>query len=126
MGLGSSLRVGPWPARAKGCLMPMPFSDVRKFTGDTLNLLMSRAASAPPGWVPLYLQARPMWMATEPRLARSVLKWAQDEVDKGKLFDNLKPVMGTSLFTNRGDAHARSKAAIIHHVQKTMAAKHLL
>jgi cytochrome P450 len=105
--------------------MPMPFSDVRMFTRDTLRLLMERALGAPPGLVPLYLQARPIWLATDPGLARQVLKWPRDEIEKGKLFDNLKPVMGSSLLTNVGQAHTRTKAGLNRHVNKTVAARHL-
>lgn len=105
--------------------MRLPFSDVPAFRRDPLKLLLDRAASAPPGFVPLYLAPRPIWLATDPAIARQVLKWAPEEVDKGRLVQTLKPIMGNSLLTNVGAAHDRTKSAVHRHVQRSAAAKYL-
>ena len=105
--------------------MALPFSDLPRFGRDTLGLLMERALSAEPGFVPLHLQARPMWLATDAALARQILKWPRDEVEKGRLFEQIKAVMGGSLLTNNGEAHDRTKTGLNRHVHKTVAARHL-
>lgn len=105
--------------------MPLPFSDVPAFRRDPLKLVLDRAAGSEPGFVPLYLGPRPIWLVTEPELARKVLKWPTDELDKGRLVATLKPLMGNSLLTNVGADHARSKDAVHRHVQRQTVSRNL-
>ncbi len=105
--------------------MPMPFSDVPAFRRDPLKLILDRSAAAEPGFVPLYLGRRPIWLVTEPELARRILKWPSTDLDKGRLVATLKPLVGESLLTNTGEKHQRSKDAIHRHVQRTAVTKHL-
>lgn len=105
--------------------MPIPFSDVPAFRRDPLRLILDRAASNAPGFVPLYLGRRPVWLVTEPELARRILKWPTDDLDKGRLVATLKPLVGESLLTNSGSKHQRSKDAVHRHVQRPAVAKHL-
>lgn len=98
--------------------MPMPFSDLPAFRRDPLKLLLDRAASAKPGFVPIHLGLRPIWLATDPEIARLVLKWSTDDIDKGRLVQTLQPLVGNSLLTNiRGD-HAKAKHAMHRHVHR--------
>jgi len=105
--------------------MRLPLSDVPAFQHDPLRLVAERAHSAPLGFVPLHLALRPMWLATDPSIARSVLKWPEEEVDKGALVQRLRPIVGESLLTNVGGDHHRTKTAIHRHVQRNAAAKNL-
>ena len=105
--------------------MRLPLSDVPAFQRDPLRLVVERAQSAPVGFVPLYLAMRPIWLATDPAIARSVLKWPEEEVDKGALVQRLRPIVGESLLTNVGADHHRTKTAIHRHVQRSAAAKNL-
>ena len=105
--------------------MPIPFSDVQAFRRDPLKLILDRSAAAKPGFVALYLGPRPIWLVTEPELARRVLKWPATDLDKGRLVATLKPLVGESLLTNTGEKHQRSKDAIHRHVQRTAVTKHL-
>ena len=105
--------------------MRLPLSDVPAFQRDPLNLVLGRAESGPLGFAPLYLAWRPIWLATDPEIARAVLKWPTDEVDKGKLVQRLRPIVGESLLTNIGPAHDRTKNAVHRHVQRNSAAKNL-
>ena len=103
--------------------MPLPFSDVPAFRRDPLKLLLDRARSCEPGFVPLCLGLRPIWLATEPALAQRVLKWPSEEVDKGRLVQTLRPLIGNSLLTNVGEAHQRTKTAVHRHVQRNALTK---
>lgn len=105
--------------------MPMPFSDVPAFRRDPLKLILERSAASEPGFVPLHLGRRPIWLVTEPDLARRILKWPSTDLDKGRLVATLKPLVGESLLTNTGERHQRSKDAIHRHVQRTAVTKHL-
>ncbi len=105
--------------------MPLPLSDVPAFQRDPLRLVAERAQGAPVGFVPLHLAMRPIWLATDPAIARSVLKWPEEQVDKGKLVQRLRPIVGESLLTNVGTDHHRTKTAIHRHVQRAAAAKNL-
>lgn len=105
--------------------MPLPFSDVRAFRRDPLSLVLSRAQTERPGLVPLHLGPRPIWLATDPRLARDILKWPPPAVDKGSLVQTLQPLMGRSLLTNIGEAHQRTKTAVHRHVQRNAAVRYL-
>ena len=105
--------------------MRLPLSDVSAFQRDPLKLVLGRAEGAPLGFVPLYLAWRPIWLATDPAIARAVLKWPTDQVDKGKLVQRLRPIVGESLLTNVGPAHDRTKTAVHRHVQRNAAAKNL-
>ena len=105
--------------------MRLPLSDVPAFQRDPLRLVFERAQSAPLGFVPLYLAMRPIWLATDPAVARSVLKWPEEEIDKGKLVQRLRPIVGESLLTNIGPDHHRTKTAIHRHVQRNAAVKSL-
>lgn len=98
--------------------MQLPFSDVIAFRRDPLKLVLDRAASAAPGFVPLHLGLRPIWLATDPKVARSVLKWPTDEIDKGRLVQTLQPLVGKSMITNVGASHAVVKNAVHRHVHR--------
>lgn len=97
--------------------MPLPFSDVPAFRRDPLTLLMQRAHSAEPGFVPLNLGRKPIWFATDPSIARQLLKWSPSQVDKGQLVQTLVPLVGHSLLTNIGSDHRQTKTAIHRHVR---------
>lgn len=105
--------------------MPLPYSDVRAFQRDPLTLLLERAQSTEPGFVPLYLGLRPIWLATSPKLARQVLTWQTDEIDKGRLVQTLRPLLDSSLLTNIGADHHRTKTAIHRHVRRAPVEKNL-
>jgi cytochrome P450 len=99
--------------------MAMPFSDVSAFRRNPLDLLLNRAGDSSLGFVPLHLGLRPMWLVTDPKLARSVLKWPTTQIDKGRLVQTITPLVGKSLLTNVGEAHAKSKSAMHRHVHRS-------
>jgi cytochrome P450 len=98
--------------------MPLPFSDVPAFRRDPLALLLHRAASSDSSFVPLYLGLRPLWLATDPKVARAVLKWPTAEIDKGSLVQTIRPLVGKSLLTNTGANHSNVKEAVHRHVHR--------
>jgi len=98
--------------------MALPFSDIPAFRRNPLQLFEERAFNAKRGFADLHLGLKPITMVTEPNLARSILKWNTDEIDKGKLVQSIRPLIGDSLIVNVGDAHERSKKAIHRHLQK--------
>ena len=98
--------------------MKLPFSDIPAFRRDPLALLEARAFGASPGFVDLHLGLKPITMVTEPSLARSILKWNTDEIDKGRLVQTIRPLIGDSLIVNTGAAHERSKKAIHRYLQR--------
>jgi len=105
--------------------MPLPYSDVPAFRRDPLRLLLERARRAPPGFVPLHLGLRPIWLATDPEIARQVLIWSPQEIDKGRLVQTLLPLLDRSLLTNVGAAHRRTKTAIHRHVRRNAIVQNL-
>ena len=105
--------------------MALPYSDVHAFQRDPLKLLIERAKSEKPGFVPLYLGMRPIWFATCPKLARKILTWDTNEIDKGRLIQTLRPLLDSSLLTNTGQAHHRTKTAIHRHVRRVPVEKNL-
>lgn len=98
--------------------MRFPFSDLPAFRRDPLALFSDRAKSSELGFTKLYLTHRPVHLATDPQIARQILKWDTGEIDKGRLVQTLKPIMGNSLLTNVGEAHNRSRTAIHRHLQR--------
>lgn len=105
--------------------MRLPFSDVPAFRRDPLALMEDRAFGAEQGFIDLHLGPRPITMVTDPELARRVLLWKTDEIDKGRLVQTLRPLVGDSLIVNTGEAHKRSKAAIHRHLQRNAVAGYL-
>lgn len=105
--------------------MKLPFSDIPAFRRNPLALLESRAFSRERGFVDLHLGPKPITMVTEPDLARSILKWDTSEIDKGRLVQTIRPLIGDSLIVNTGEAHARSKKAIHRYLQRGTIAGHL-
>jgi len=98
--------------------MPLPFSDVPAFRRDPLALLLDRAASNESAFAPLYLGLRPLWLVTDPKVARAVLKWPSAAIDKGSLVQTIAPLVGKSLLTNKGLEHSSVKEAVHRHVHR--------
>lgn len=98
--------------------MPLPFSDAPAFRRDPLALLLERAASTAKPFAPLHLGFKPIWLVTEPELARAALKWPAAQIDKGRLVQTIVPLVGDSLLTNKGAAHDRVKEAVHRHVHR--------
>lgn len=105
--------------------MQLPYSDVRAFQHDPLKLLLDRAQSEEPGFVPLYLGMRPIWLATSPNLVRQILTWDTEEIAKNRLIQTLRPLLDSSLLTNTGESHHRTKTAIHRHVRRIPVEKNL-
>ena len=105
--------------------MTLPFSDIPAFRRDPLALLEDRAFSNDPGFVDLHLGVRPIVMVTDPAVAKTIMKWDTDEIDKGSLVQKIRPLIGDSLLVNIGAAHQRSKSAIHRHLQRNAVAGYL-
>lgn len=105
--------------------MRLPFSDIPAFRRNPLALLEARAFTEERGFVDLHLGPKPIRMVSDPQLARDILKWDTGEVDKGRLVQTIRPLIGDSLIVNTGEAHARSKKAIHRYLQRGTIAAHL-
>jgi cytochrome P450 len=89
------------------------FSDVPAFRRDPLGFLLARGDAATEGLEPLALGPRPMLLVTDPDLVKPLLKADEGVVDKGRLMQKLRPVLGNSTLLMNGP-EGRRRRSVLH------------
>jgi cytochrome P450 len=90
------------------------FSDARLFRRDPLEFLLDRAYGFPQPLEYLAIGYRPHYLVTDPQLAKQILRSDEDFIDKGRLVQKLRPLIGNSHLTMSGEEH-RKRREVLHH-----------
>lgn len=98
--------------------MKQKFSDVSAFRHDPLRLFAQKGFGSTEPLVKLNLGFSPVYLVTDPLLARAVLKSDEAHIDKGYLVHKLRKVIGTSSITMSGVEHQRRRAIIHQHLAR--------
>ena len=89
------------------------FSDVSAFRRDPLGFLLARGDAATEGLEPLALGRKPVLLVTDPDLVKPLLKADEGTVNKGRLMQKLRPVLGNSTLLMNG-AEGRRRRSVLH------------
>jgi cytochrome P450 len=92
--------------------MPHPFKDLRALRRDPLSFILEAGARSTGPLAELKLGLKPHYLVTDPELARDILKWPEEEIDKGYLVRRLRPIVGDSSLTISGEEHKRRRMVI--------------
>ncbi len=88
------------------------FSDAAQFQRDPLAFFLERGETTAGPVERLRLGMVPVWMITDPEVAREVLKAPEKDFDKGRFIHKLRPIVGPSSLTISGSEHARRRQAL--------------
>jgi cytochrome P450 len=94
------------------------FWDSPAFLRDPLTYLLDRAA---PGAAPLeqlHISHRRMFLVTDPRLVKPILKTSETIVQKGFLVRKLAPIVGLSSLVLNGEEHLKRRRATHKHLAR--------
>lgn len=94
------------------------FSDVRAFRRDPLAFLIERGNSARQGLEPLALGPKPVFLVTEPELVKPLLKVNDDDADKGRIMQKLRPILGNSTLLINGEEYQRRREVLHTHLAR--------
>lgn len=97
------------------------FADVGPFRLDPLRFLLERASGTPAALEPLALGFQSIYLVTDPLVARHVLKTDDAFIDKGRLVQKLKPLLGDSFLTLSGEEHSRRRQVLHHQLARGVA-----
>lgn len=92
--------------------MKLPFADLQAFQRDTLSFMLDRGSAATEPLVKLRVGFSPVFLVSDPSLAKQVLKESEDKLDKGRLIWKMREVLGRSSLTISGDEHRVRRSAI--------------
>lgn len=98
--------------------MKQKFSDVSAFRHDPLRLFAQKGFGSSAPLVQLNLGFKPVYLVTDPLLARAVLKTEESKIDKGYLVQKLRKVIGTSSITMSGPEQQKRRAIIHQHLAR--------
>jgi cytochrome P450 len=98
--------------------MRHPFSDVSAFRRDPLGLFAEKGFGASEPLVKLDLGPSPVFLVTDAKTARTVLKTDEADIDKGRLVRKLRKVIGTSSITLSGVEHQQRRGVIHEHLAR--------
>jgi cytochrome P450 len=94
------------------------FSDVNAFRHDPLGLFARKGFGAAEPLVKLNLGPSPVYLVTDAKVARTILKFDEARIDKGRLVHKLRKVIGTSSITLSGAEHQKRRAVIHEHLAR--------
>jgi cytochrome P450 len=96
------------------------FSDVNAFRHDPLTLFMQKSRYTAMPLVKLNLGFKPVYLVTDPALIKPVMKAEEAQIDKGRLVQKLRTVIGKSSITMSGREHQERRAAIHQQLARGM------
>jgi cytochrome P450 len=94
------------------------FSDVNAFRHDPLGLFARKGFGATEPLVKLDLGPWPVFLVTDAKVAREILKADEAQIDKGYLVHKLRKVIGTSSITMSGPEHQKRRSVIHQHLAR--------
>jgi cytochrome P450 len=98
--------------------MKHPFSDVNSFRHKPLDLFKRYGDGRAPALVRLSLGLSPVYLVTDAAIAKAILKADEAFIDKGRLVQKLKTVIGESSITLSGPEHQKRRAIIHQHLAR--------
>lgn len=98
--------------------MTLPFSDLRAFLRDPLSFFTERGRRASAPLARLHMGVSPVFLVTDPELARQIFKAPEEQIDKGRLIYKLRQIMGESSISLSGPLHRQRRGAIHEQVSR--------
>jgi cytochrome P450 len=89
------------------------FGDLPAFRRDPLEFFLARGAAANEPFVRLAMGFAPVYLVTDPAYIKPIMKAAEDTIDKGRLIQKLRHIIGRSSMVLSGEPH-RQRRAVIH------------
>ena len=89
------------------------FGDLPAFRRDPLDFFLARGTAAKGPFVKLAMGLAPVYLVTDPAYIKPIMKAGEDTIDKGRLIQKLRDVIGQSSMVLSGDRH-RERRAVIH------------
>ncbi len=93
------------------------FSDLRAFRRDPLGFLLEKGSSESGGLVRLRL-GPPVYMVVRPDLVKTVLTHSEEQIDKGRLVQKLRVIVGDNSLTLSGEEHQKRRSVIHERLMK--------
>ncbi|HJQ64496.1 MAG TPA: cytochrome P450, partial [Burkholderiales bacterium] len=89
------------------------FGDLPAFRRDPLQFFLQRGIEAKQPFVKLAMGFAPVYLVTDPTFIKPIMKASESDIDKGRLIQKLRNVIGQSSMVLSGEAH-RQRRAVIH------------
>jgi cytochrome P450 len=88
------------------------FSDLRPFRRDALSFFLERGINSNRPLQRLHLGLAPIWLVTQAEIVKDLLRMSEDHLDKGRLIQKLRPIVGCSSLTMSGEEQRRRRNAL--------------
>ena len=92
--------------------MQHSFSDVGRFRHDFLHFVQAKSRQAETPFTRLRLGLTPVWLITQPEAIKDVLKASEEQIDKGRLIQKLKVIVGNTMLVLSGAEHRRRRESL--------------
>ena len=89
------------------------FGDLPAFRRDPLQFFLQRGIEAKQPFVKLAMGFAPVYLVTDPTFIKPIMKASESDIDKGRLIQKLRNVIGQSSMVLSGEPH-RQRRAVIH------------
>jgi cytochrome P450 len=98
------------------------FADLNAFRHDPMTLFLERAGASDKPMQKLNLGPSPVYLVTDPKLVKPILKASDDVVDKGRLIHTLRAAVGMSSLTMSGEVQ-KKRRGVFHRLMARGAAE---
>jgi cytochrome P450 len=88
------------------------FSDLKPFRRDALSFFLERGTNSRSALERLHLGPTAVWLVTEAEIVKNLLRMSEDYIDKGRLIQKLRPIVGRSSLTMSGEEQKRRRNAL--------------
>ena len=89
------------------------FGDLNAFRRDPLEFFFRRGTQAKQPFVKLAMGFAPVYLVTDPAFIKPIMKASEDSIDKGRLIQKLRNIIGQSSMVLSGERH-KERRAVIH------------
>lgn len=88
------------------------FSDLKPFRRDALSFFLERGTLSRNALERLHLGPKAVWLVTEAEIVKPLLRMSEDYIDKGRLIQKLRPIVGCSSLTMSGEEQRQRRNAL--------------
>jgi cytochrome P450 len=89
------------------------FGDLPAFRRDPLEFFLDRGTTAAQPFVKLAMGFAPVYLVTDPSYIKPIMKASEGTIDKGRLIQKLRDIIGQSSMVLSGERH-RERRGVIH------------
>jgi cytochrome P450 len=89
------------------------FGDLPAFRRDPLEFFLDRGTTATQPFVKLAMGFAPVYLVTDPSYIKPIMKASEGTIDKGRLIQKLRDIIGQSSMVLSGERH-RERRGVIH------------